>query len=284
MRPCDVCDGLLEPFRHEWLWRCDDCRALHATFPVAIPDSAGAATLDEAMRESGLEALRAKNNGRLLAALAGLTAPGGRFLDVGSGPGFLLGHAKAMGFAPQGIEPDANTVAAARSRGAAVRHGFFPDVLEPGERFDVIVFNDVLEHIPDLRAALQACAVHVETGGVLCLNCPDRRGFFFRTADILDRLGLHGPYDRLWQRGLPSPHVWYFTTANLARAAANHGFAPAGEVRLETVELAGLWRRIRYVKDQPLSLSLAAYVFALVTYPLARLFPADATACFFRKA
>lgn len=284
MRTCDVCQGRLARFRHDWLWRCDQCRVLHSTFEVAIPDQAGGEAMDEAMREVGLEALRAKNNDRLLAALKTMDPPGPNFLDVGSGPGFLLSHAKTMGFQPQGIEPDANTVAAARSRGAEVRHGFFPDVLAPDERFDVIVFNDVLEHIPDLAAALAACAVHLKPGGVLTLNCPDRRGFFFRTAAVLDRLGIHGPYDRLWQRGLPSPHVWYLTTENLAQAAAAHGFVPIGEVRLETVEIAGLWERIRYVKDQSLALSLAAYVFALATYPIARLFPADATVCFFRKA
>lgn len=283
-RSCDVCGDELVAYRHDWLWRCGGCGVLHSTFPVAIPDEAGGEAMDEAMREVGLEALRAKNNDRLLAALKPLAGEGRAFLDVGSGPGFLLSHAKAQGFEPQGVEPDANTVAAARSRGAEVRHGYFPNVLEANEQFDVIVFNDVLEHIPDLASALKACAAHVKPGGVLTLNCPDRRGFFFRVAAVLDRLGIAGPYDRLWQRGLPSPHVWYFTTDNLAQAVAAHGFTPVGEVRLETVEIAGLWERIRYVKDQSLALSMAAYVFAVATYPLTRLFPADATVCFFRKA
>jgi SAM-dependent methyltransferase len=283
-RSCDVCGGELAAYRHDWLWRCGGCGVLHSTFPVEIPGEAGGDAMDEAMREVGLEALRAKNNDRLLEALAPLAGEGRAFLDVGSGPGFLLSHAKQKGFEPQGIEPDANTVAAARSRGAEVRHGFFPDVLGTDERFDVIVFNDVLEHIPDLNGALAACARHVKPGGVLALNCPERRGFFFRVAAALDRLGVSGPYDRLWQRGLPSPHVWYFTTDNLAQATGRHGFSPIGEVRLDTVEIAGLWERIRYVKDQSLALSLAAYVFAVATYPLAKLFPADATVCFFRKA
>ncbi|OYX06474.1 MAG: hypothetical protein B7Z12_00400 [Caulobacter vibrioides] len=282
-RGCDVCAGRLAPYRHDWLWRCDGCGVLHSTFPVAIPSEAGGEAMDEAMREVGLETLRAKNNARLLARLKALTGTGGRFLDVGSGPGFLLSAAKAEGFEPEGVEPDANTVAAARAHGAQVRHGFFPDVLDAGETFDVIVFNDVLEHIPGLAPALAACAAHVKPGGVLALNCPDRRGFFFRVAASLDRLGIHGPYDRLWQRGLPSPHVWYFTAGNLAQAAARHGFALVGEARLEAVELDGLWQRIRYVKDQSLALSLAAYLFTLATYPLTRLFPADSTVCFFRR-
>jgi hypothetical protein len=48
------------------------------------------------------------------------------------------------------------------------------------------------------------------------------------------------------------------------------------------VALDGLWSRIRYVKDQPLALSLAAMAFAVLTLPAARLLPADASAVLFR--
>jgi SAM-dependent methyltransferase len=164
-----------------------------------------------------------------------------------------------------------------------VRHGYFPDALASDERFDAIVFNDVLEHIPDLTGALAASAHHLAPGGVLCLNCPDQRGFFFRTADVLDRLGLSGPYDRLWQRGLPSPHVWYFTPAHLDRATAAAGLEPAGQERLATLELGGLWSRIRMERNAPLALSAASYAFSLAVYPLQALLPGDATACFYRK-
>ena len=89
-------------------------------------------------------------------------------------------------------------------------------------------------------------------------NCPDRRGLFFRVADALDRLGLSGAYDRLWQRGLPSPHVWYFTPEDLARAAARHGFVPAAETHLATISLKGQWRRIRLERETPLHACHAA--------------------------
>jgi hypothetical protein len=143
--------------------------------------------------------------------------------------------------------------------------------------------NDVLEHIPDARAALDACFARLNPGGVLCLNCPDQRGLYYRTADLLDRAGLSGPFDRLWQRGLPSPHVWYFTPRILRRAAAGSGFRHLGDLRLETIELAGLWDRIRYVREGSRLMNLASFGFALVTWPLARITPSDAVASFFRK-
>ena len=164
-----------------------------------------------------------------------------------------------------------------------MRQGYFPQALSTDERFDAIVFNDVLEHIPAVDEALSACFRHLEPGGLLCLNCPDRNGLFFRTADVLDRIGICGPYERLWQKGLPSPHVWYFTSRDLARACVRHGFEKVAQVRLETIDLDGLWARIRYVRGQSLAMSMASYLFALGSYPLSRLLPADSIALILRK-
>ena len=280
---CPVCGGRLRPGRRNWLRRCATCGVLRSNFEINIPEVAGQVLVDEAMREAGLETLRRDNNARLLDRLTALKAPSARLLDVGSGPGFLLAQAEAAGFQAEGIEPDANTVQAARAGGAIVRHGYFRDVLAADETFDVIVFNDVLEHIPDLDAALKASVDRLRQGGVLCLNCPDREGFYFRTATVLDGLGLGGALARLWQRGLPSPHIWYFTAANLRQALGRHGLAEIERLPLDTVGIKGLWARIRCVKSEPLLLSLAAYVFAVATYPVARLMPSDAQACFFRK-
>jgi SAM-dependent methyltransferase len=254
---------------------------MRADLPVTIGSSSG---IDEGLREAGLGSLRRINNGRLLGRLAALAAHGRTLLDVGCGPGFLLRDAAGHGFQAQGVEPDADVVAAAEAQGAPVRQGFFPQALRPDERFDVIVFNDVLEHIADIPAALSASAAHLAPGGLLCVNCPDRRGLFYRVADIADALGFSGALERLWQVGLPSPHLWYLTPAALERAAARAGLKRVATARLKTIAVSGLWGRIRYVKTQSLGLSLAAYAFALATQPLARLLPADASASIFRRA
>jgi len=280
---CDLCGGEMTAHRRAWIRRCRGCGSLRSNLAVSIPDQPGGSALDETLRESGLETVRRINNARMMDAVATLVPERARLLDVGCGPGFLLQTARLRGLDAVGVEPDANVAAAAEARGAPVRRGYFPKALAPDERFDVIVFNDVLEHIPALDAALAASAAHLAPGGVLVVNAPDRRGLFFRVADLADRLGLSATIDRLWQRGLPSPHVWYMTPNALEVAARRHGLAPAARLRLETVVLDGLWSRIRYVKTQSLVLSLAAMAFALITLPLARLLPADASASLFRK-
>jgi SAM-dependent methyltransferase len=278
--PCALCGGAWRSHRRDWLRRCADCGVLRADLPVTI---GAASVIDEAQREAGLDSLRRVNNDRLLDHLAAATGPSRTLLDVGCGPGFLLRDAGEKGFRPSGVEPDADVVAAASAQGAPVRHGFFPGALGADERFDIIVFNDVLEHIADIPAALAASAAHLTEGGLLCVNCPDRRGLIYRVADLADALGFSGALKRLWQVGLPSPHLWYLTPAALERAAARAGLHRVSAVRLESVVTKGLWRRIRYVKGQSLALSLAAYAFALSTLPLARLLPADASATIFRR-
>lgn len=278
--PCALCGGAWRPHRRDWIRRCAGCGALRADLPVTI---GAASAIDEGLREAGLEALRRVNNDRLLGSLAGLSK-GRKLLDVGCGPGFLLRDAAAHGFDAQGLEPDADVVAAAEAQGAPVRHGYFPQALGGEERFDIIVFNDVLEHIADIPAALAASAAHLNQQGLLCVNCPDRRGLIYRVSDIADRLGFSGALKRLWQVGLPSPHLWYLTPSALEAAAARAGLRRVASVRMDSVVIKGLWRRIRYVKGQSLGLSLAAYAFALATVPLGRLLPADSSATIFRRA
>ncbi|WP_396134721.1 class I SAM-dependent methyltransferase [Cellulomonas sp. ATA003] len=102
--------------------------------------------------------------------------PGARLLDVGSAHGWLLRQATDAGLRAVGVEPDVAVARRAIDDGADVRVGFFPDALRPDDRFDVITFNDVLEHLPDPRAAVEESASRLVPGGLLVVNIPDRRG------------------------------------------------------------------------------------------------------------
>jgi SAM-dependent methyltransferase len=280
-RLCDVCGGRLAPYRRPWLARCRACATLASSFAPAIPETRTDTGIDEAAREEGLAPVRAINNERLLAELARLGISG-RLLDVGCGPGFFLGAARDAGFEVVGVEPDANTVETGRRIGE-VRHGYFPDASPAGERFDAIVMNDVLEHMPTPGQVVAACRERLGPGGVLVLNCPSRHGLFYRAADLLDRVGVSGPYERLWQRDLPSPHLWYFTPEALQQLGRRHGFSAAGSVRLATISVRGLWERISYVGAQSPLMNLASYGFALATAPAAALAPSDSVAVFLRR-
>ena len=146
-----------------------------------------------------------------------------QLLDVGCAHGWFIERASSR-FDVTGIEPDAGVAAATRARGLPVRSGFFPDVLGPDECFDVIVFNDVLEHIPDINTTLVACWQHLAPGGCVIVNAPSSRGLLYRLSVLLARTGLGRAFDRMWQLGFPSPHVHYFATTNLVLLAHKAGF------------------------------------------------------------
>lgn len=152
-----------------------------------------------------------------------------------------------------------------------------------GGAYDVITFNDVFEHLPDVSAALGACRERLREGGLLVLNLPNSRGTVFRVAALLDRIGFHGPLDRLWQKGFPSPHLHYFHPDCLAELARRHGFREVHRGELATVELRGLWHRLRYDRTSSLPGSFLSWLAISLAFPALRLLPSDISLQMFVK-
>ena len=166
---------------------------------------------------------------------------------------------------------------------STLRHGYFPHQLQPDEVFDAIVFNDVLEHIPDLMGTLEACVTHLRPGGLLVLNCPNRLGVFYRIADLLDRIGLHEPFDRMWQRDVQSPHVWYFKPNDLRHLGEQQGLVWAQTLDLLPITLQGILYRIFYVRNQSVFMGAIALLGTLLLMPLLAILPRDISVVILRK-
>lgn len=237
---CSVCDGEMRTRLEPWCLQCRECGTWASTLAVGINSEAHLG-LDEELREAGLAELRHHNFTVIIDRLVahGLT-PGSRVLDVGSAHGWFLAAARDRGLHAEGLEPD--EAVAARS-GGPVRVGFFPDALESAERFDAITYNDVLEHLPDVDGAVAASVRHLAPGGLLSVNIPNSRGLFYRLAIACHRLGMRSAFQRLWQVGLPSPHLWYFDSAGLTRLCERHGVELVASLPLDSVSRSGLWQR-----------------------------------------
>jgi SAM-dependent methyltransferase len=268
-----------------WHFVCGECGYESADLAPAINDSSNHARLDEAQRETALRELRSETF-KVIVARASRLAPGGprrTLLDVGSAHGWFLEQARTD-FDVLGIEPDEQVGRKAAARGLPVRMGYFPQALAAGESFDVIVFNDVIEHIPDIRTALDECRKRLNPSGVLVLNLPSSGGIFYRAAKFLARFRVFGPFDRLWQKSLPSPHVHYFNQRNLTALVDGAGLAAVESFELPSVGSAGLLERIRFAGHGS---SLASYLQYLVirgAIPFLRMFRSDIVVCVFRKA
>lgn len=272
--PCPVCGGALAVGRQPWVLSCAGCKFLCSTLAVDIGGQAHL-RLDEKERLEALRPLRRHTAGRILDGLHSVRPRKGRLLEVGCGHGWFLEAARERGFETVGIEPDGAVADLAEQRGLRVLRGLFPDVLDDGERFDVVIFNDVLEHIPDPRTVLRAAARTLGPGGQLIVNAPSSEGLFFRAATLMSRFGFTGPYERLWQKGFPSPHVSYFHPDHVAVLARDAALEEVLRTRLPSVHRRGLWSRLRF--DRHASPLGSAAVFAAVTValPALRLAPPD---------
>ncbi len=106
--------------------------------------------------------------------------PRGTILDAGCGAGTLTERLLRMGYTVVAIDDSPEFVGYTRARveraglghRACVQRGDLQSLeLEPGS-FDGAVCGDVLEHVPDDSAAVQAIASALRPGGVFALTVP----------------------------------------------------------------------------------------------------------------
>lgn len=284
MTSCPACTGPMAERVTSWTARCGSCGHWTADLRPHLEAGQGNMPVVEGDEPIGfLEPVRRANFNRILRQVRDLGVDG-PLLDIGCGSGFFLKVAAEQGFAAQGIEPKAEMAHAATQQGCHVRHGLFPDALDAGETFAAIFFNDVLEHIADPGAVLDACHDHLSDDGLLVINVPSAHGLFYRLATLLRRAGVQGPFNRLWQTMFYTPHLHYFTPHSLVTMAARHGFTPAAPVaRLESVSLSGL--RARVAADGSLGPlgRLTTLVGTAALVPAAAVLPADAMVGMFRR-
>ncbi len=98
----------------------------------------------------------------------------GRLLDVGCGNGAFLARMRNLGWDVQGVEPDARAADVARRHHAlSVFHGTLDAFEEPGESYDGITLNHVVEHVPNPIALLQTSERLLKSGGRLVIATPN---------------------------------------------------------------------------------------------------------------
>ena len=108
-------------------------------------------------------------------SLAGL-----RFLDIGCGGGILSEPMARLGAAVVGADPAEANIEAARVH--AARAGLTVDyrattaeaLADLGERFDVVLAMEVVEHVADLTLFVGRCAEMVKPGGLMVVATLNR--------------------------------------------------------------------------------------------------------------
>lgn len=89
--------------------------------------------------------------------------------DIGCGAGALLTHARSLGIAAAGVEPDPAKVAEATAQGLDVRAGAAEALPYPDAAFDLVTFENSLHHVTEIGRAL-AEAMRVASRGVVIVD------------------------------------------------------------------------------------------------------------------
>ena len=111
-----------------------------------------------------------------------------RVLDIGCGGGLLCEPLARMGASVVGIDPAERNVRIAalhaEESGVAVdyRATTAEDLADSGERFDVVMAMEVVEHVADVELFLRRSAEMVKPGGLMCAATLNRTKRSFALA------------------------------------------------------------------------------------------------------
>ncbi len=277
---CPICSAALIQRSTLFTLYCTACDYWSGDLAVSIDtaDDESENAIDDQEYISSLDVLRSKNFGMILDELAKQTNKRTlSILDVGCASGSFLSLAAARGYEVTGVEPNKKLCAFARKRGLKIIGDYFPPA-EPFENnFDVIIFNDVFEHIPDINSILESCKDNLKEGGLLVLNLPNSDGLIFRIAKILTTVNVLGPWNRLWQTMFKTPHLHYFNHHSLNKLATKHGLIPVTEkIEIPTIEVSGFWSRLQLDRSVTgLAKNLILYAGVLTLYPVIKLSEKD---------
>ncbi len=165
-----------------------------------------------------------------------------RMLDIGCGGGLLCEPLARLGAAVVGADPSAANIAAARLHAQAgglsidYRVTAAEALADAGERFDVVLAMEVVEHVADVGLFVSRCAEMVKPGGLMVAATLNRTLKSFALAIVGAEYVL---------RWLPrGTHSWdkFVTPAELERALARAGLRASDQTGVAYNPLGDTWR------------------------------------------
>jgi SAM-dependent methyltransferase len=151
-------------------------------------------------------------------------------LDVGCAIGTFSNVAKRRGWEVTGIDINEGSAGYCREKlGMDVVAGSFDDADFPQDFFDVVLMNDLLEHVPSPTKTLKKAHKYMKMGGIIFIVTPKIDSFMAKVSRSR------------WLHLKPNEHLFYFSSGTIKRLLEKIGFSvvaikPIGRVRnLKTI-------------------------------------------------
>lgn len=147
--------------------------------------------------------------------------PGARVLEVGAGIGHFAAYLREADYL--GLEFNADAVAAAAALGIhVVQRDVCAVMREQPERFDVTCAFQVLEHVADPRAMIEAMVALTRPGGRVILATPNADSYVSRSRDLLNV----PPHHLTWWED----RTWHWVAARFGLVDLRLHHTPIGEM------------------------------------------------------
>jgi 2-polyprenyl-6-hydroxyphenyl methylase/3-demethylubiquinone-9 3-methyltransferase len=168
-----------------------------------------------------------------------------RVLDIGCGGGLLCEPIARLGADVVGVDPSEKNIgtASVHAEGSGLKIDYrcttAEALSEAGEKFDVILNMEVVEHVADIGLFLGACASMVKPGGLMFVTTINRTMKAFALAIV------GAEYVLGW---LPrGTHQWdkFVTPDELEDALSAHGMTVIGRTGVVYSPLSDEWRTAR---------------------------------------
>ena len=236
MKECVVCNSKFKKI-NDYVYKCINC----SFFKSKLKPGHGRDI-------EGISELRRKNFKKIIDIILSLNVNQSlKILEIGSGNGFFIEECEKSNIYITGSEADEdqyNLLAKNFSNIIKIALPIKDFNNELSNKFDVVVFNDVFEHLENLDLILIQLKSILKTNGQIVINLPSSDGLIYKFSNILNKIGFTNFYDRLWQKNLASPHLSYFNNLNLKMLFNKHGYNLIHATSLDTVSKKGNFIRL----------------------------------------
>ncbi len=216
------------------LLECLHCSLIrtHLLSKVSSPSDEIYQDRTEALRQLYTQKEKFEDYAREIMDLVPITS--GKLLDVGCGLGWVVKEANNRGFKATGIDSALHFVTVGKEfLQVPIKTCTFED-FKAKEKFDVIVFKHVLEHIKDLNSFLKKVKSLLTARGFIIVACPNINSLMFFV--FKDR----------WYGLQAAQHIWQFTPKSIKKVFEQNGFISlAVVVRNLDYQVLG-WKKILF--------------------------------------